>query len=29
MLMPRHKCLFMNVFKDLEAYKEPEHRKPD
>lgn len=29
MLMPRQKCLFMNVFKDLEAYKEPEHRKTD
>ena len=29
MLMPRQKCLFMNVFKDLEAYKEPEHKKTD
>ena len=27
MLMPRQKCLFMNVFKDLKAYKVPEHKK--
>jgi coenzyme F420-0:L-glutamate ligase len=27
MLMPREECLFMNVFKDLAAYKHPEHKK--
>ena len=27
MLMPREECLFMNVFKDLAAYKHPEYRK--
>ncbi|MHA1729386.1 MAG: coenzyme F420-0:L-glutamate ligase [Promethearchaeota archaeon] len=27
MLMSRQKCLFMNVFKDLAAYKKPEYRK--
>ena len=27
MLMPRDECLFMNVFKDLVAYKHPEYRK--
>lgn len=27
MLMPRDECLFMNVFKDLVAYKHPEYKK--
>lgn len=27
MLMPRDECLFMNVFKDLIAYKHPEYKK--
>lgn len=29
MLMPRDECLFMNVFKDLVAYKHPEYKKEE
>ncbi len=29
MLMPRDECLFMNVFKDLVAYKHPEYKKQE
>jgi len=29
MLMPRDECLFMNVFKDLAAYKHPEYKKDE